>query len=73
MTMPENPPALARSSPRHHRPLSCRAYGYPPPPPAGYAPPPGYAPYGGQPMPGAPAYAQYARPQGPIRGCARPG
>ena len=31
------------------------------------APPPaGAYGYGGQPMPGAPAYAQYAQPQGPI-------
>ena len=29
---------------------------YPPPPPG----------YGGQPMPGVPAYAAYAQPQGPI-------
>ena len=32
----------------------------------GYAPPPGPYGYSGQPMPGAPAYAQYAQPQGPI-------
>ena len=40
------------------------SYGYPPPPPGyqqGY-PPPNWS----QPMPGAPAYGQYAQPQGPI-------
>jgi hypothetical protein len=53
MTVPENP-----TSPT---PAQQPGYG------SGYAPPPP-APYGysGQPMPGAPAYAQYAQPQGPI-------
>ena len=38
------------------------SYGYPQqPPPYGY----GQPSYAGQPMPGAPAYAQYAQPQGP--------
>ena len=49
MTTPENPPP--------HAPEPQPGYGYaPPPPPYGYQ---------GQPMPGAPTYAQYARPQGP--------
>jgi len=47
---------------------------YPPPPEYGQQPPPyGYAQpaytppgYAGQPMPGVPAYAQYAQPRGPI-------
>jgi hypothetical protein len=64
MTTPENPsdnpPPPPPSQPQQ-----------PPPPPYGYAPQPppyGYDPagYAGQPMPGVPAYAQYAQPRGPI-------
>ncbi len=52
MAMPENPGAPAP--------------GQQPDPGYGYAPPPAPYGYGGQPMPGPPAYAQYAQPQGPI-------
>jgi hypothetical protein len=45
------------TSPENQAPGQQADYGYPPPPSYGYA---------GQPMPGAPAYAQYAQPQGPI-------
>jgi hypothetical protein len=63
VTVPENPPPPPGQPP---------GYGYPPPPSYGYA---GQGSagqgsagpaYTGQPMPGAPAYAQYAQPQGPI-------
>jgi hypothetical protein len=68
---PEGPP------PDAGRPTESAPYGYAPPPPPGYGPPPpGYAVappaygqsygYGREPMPGAPGYAQYAQPQGPI-------
>ena len=60
MTVPENQQPPPGETP---------GYGYPPPPAEtpgyGYPPPPQYG-YAGQPMPGAPAYAQYAQPQGPI-------
>jgi hypothetical protein len=64
MTTPENPsdnpppPPPPPSQPQQPPP-----YGYAPqPPPYGYDP----AGYAGQPMPGVPAYAQYAQPRGPI-------
>ena len=65
MTTPENlPPPPPGPDPQQ----------YPPPPEYGQQPPPyGYAQpaytppgYAGQPMPGVPAYAQYAQPRGPI-------
>jgi uncharacterized protein DUF4234 len=54
----QQPPPYGTASPEYSSP------GYTQP---GYAPP-GYTPpgYAGQPMPGVPAYAQYAQPQGPI-------
>jgi hypothetical protein len=59
MVAPEYP-----STP-HGTPGPEQPYGSPPP--YGQQPPPyGQQGYGGQPMPGVPAYAQYARPQGPI-------
>jgi hypothetical protein len=70
MTTPENvppPPPPPSPGPEQYPPQ----YGQQPPPygdpQPGYAPP-GYAPpgYAGQPMPGVPAYAQYAQPRGPI-------
>jgi hypothetical protein len=71
MTTPENvppPPPPPSQGPEQQYPPQ---YGQQPPPygdpQPGYAPP-GYAPpgYAGQPMPGVPAYAQYAQPRGPI-------
>ena len=65
MTTPENLPPTPQAPP----PPAPAPQQYPPPPPYGQqAPSYGYAPpgYAGQPMPGVPAYAQYARPQGPI-------
>jgi hypothetical protein len=62
MSTPENP-AAPQSSPEQPQ------YGQPPPNQYGQQPPQyGYpqSGYGGQPMPGVPAYAQYAQPQGPI-------
>jgi hypothetical protein len=58
MTTPENQPPPPPGQPQQQ-------------PPSGYAPqPPSYGyeqpTYGGQPMPGVPAYAQYAQPRGPI-------
>ena len=61
MTVPENPPPQPQPVPQ---PLPQQG----PPPGYGYGyPPPAAAPsYAGQPMPGAPAYGQYAQPRGPI-------
>jgi hypothetical protein len=68
MTTPEDPATPQRDpgqpqysqQPEYGQPPP--SYGYPQqPPPYGY----GQPSYAGQPMPGAPAYAQYAQPQGP--------
>jgi hypothetical protein len=71
MTTPENvppPPPPPSQGPEQQYPPQ---YGQQPPPYGGPQPgyaPPGYATpgYAGQPMPGVPAYAQYAQPRGPI-------
>jgi hypothetical protein len=60
MAMPENPPPPPDQQPEHGQ-----QPGYGQPPGYGYPPPTQYG-YAGQPMPGVPAYAQYAQPQGPI-------
>jgi hypothetical protein len=52
---PTAPPAYPTGQPAESAP-----YGYAPPPPPGYTGDPG------QPMPAPPAWARYARPQGPI-------
>lgn len=62
MTTPTNPPP---PPPEAGQPNQGPSYGYAPPPPGyqqGYPPPPNWS----QPMPGVPAHAQYAQPQGPI-------
>jgi hypothetical protein len=63
---PSPPPSLP---PEAGQPYESAPYGYAPPPPGYGQQPygqPGYGPLGyGQAMPGVPAYAQYARPQGP--------
>jgi hypothetical protein len=78
MTAPEHPSNPQGPGPEQQTgpaPQYGQPYGQQPPPPP---PPPGYGQqpyvqqqyaqpgYGGQPMPGVPAYAQYAQPQGPI-------
>ena len=65
MTMPENPTASPRPGPG---PTGLRLSRPPPYQRPATATSATAAPYGyaGQPMPGAPAYAQYAQPQGPI-------
>jgi hypothetical protein len=68
MTTPEDP-ATPQHYPGQPQYSQQPEYGQPPPshgypqqpPPYGY----GQPSYAGQPMPGAPAYAQYAQPQGP--------
>ncbi len=74
MTGPDNTqrsPSPAPPPPEAAQPYESAPYGYAAPPPGYEQDPYGQQPYpqpgyGGQPMPGAPGYAQYARPQGPI-------
>jgi Domain of unknown function (DUF4234) len=64
-------PSPVPPPPEAAQPYETGPYGYAPPPPGYGQEPSGQQPYpqpgyGGQPMPGVPGYAQYARPQGPI-------